>query len=147
MSFLNEYISKKNKEKYMIEEEFIKKNPQFSSVPEYVDFQWTFDRERDVYLQLVECINSAYSNDYGLYFKLNCRGDVFVYKLCHGKGGSIDFSCNPYVIVWDLLDVKYDTTFDFSLDEATDLLKEALSVYGYRGIRKQIDNTIVKFNF
>jgi hypothetical protein len=79
--------------------------------------------------------------------ELNFGGKVFSCRVAFGSGRSSSFNENPYVMVWNLIKVSPENFYQESPETVKEGLKEALSVFGYDGSRKQIPNTVVKFNF
>ena len=96
---------------------------------------------------MIDGANQAYVDESWTEFELNIRGDSIVIRLELGAGRSTKFSDNPYIIVWNLISFKPVDLYKISREEVIQLLKDALNVYGYAGARRQIEHTIVKFNF
>lgn len=48
---------------------------------------------------------------------------------------------------WSLENVESYVEFEYSIKDAIKVLKDALAVYGYSGIHRQIDNYKVSFYF
>lgn len=73
--------------------------------------------------------------------------------MLHREGGSIKLSERPYRILWhfDGFDEAWPWKCPVPPKEeqphVIQLLKEALTAYGYAGMRKQLPETIVSFNF
>lgn len=141
MAFVNEYISDEDIEKYGIEKIWLRHNPVYigKSKPSGFRFQWTIDRARDIYFMVVggggrDEVNVAVCI-------LNWQGKQTEFRLFKPGEGSKSFSESPYRVVWGLGNA---TTYD---PEILLLLKEALTAYGYSGMRRQVPNTIVEFKF
>ena len=150
MAFVNEYISQDDIKKYKFDEMLFKANPELKGVlPSYYTPIWTIDRERNIYMQSTGSYDQAREDDPWVRFKLVIHDkSVFNFKLWYGAGKSVKTTDDPYIIVWDFksMDVV-SNSYDIPQNEITQLLKEALTVYGYLGAGVQIKNTVVRFNF
>ena len=146
MAFVNEYASDEDIEKYGLEAIWRRFNPNrmgpmFQNGPP----AWTIDRERDAFLMIVGRGTREAGN---LLLGVLCvKGQLARYHLFVNAETSDFLSANPYYKVWDRGKLDRYDGFDLPVEDADNLLKEALSVYGYSGARKQLPNTIVKFNF
>ena len=132
MAFVNEYIPKEDIEKHQIEET----NP-----------QWTIDRERQVFLRMHYFNRQRDGEGAWWEAELNIEGKTFICKLEYGAGHSIKFNERPYVIVWNLININPKIVQHITRERVQEILKEALTVYGYAGARKQIPTTCIKCNF
>ncbi|MGH1471536.1 MAG: hypothetical protein ACRBCS_10105 [Cellvibrionaceae bacterium] len=146
MSFVNEYISKEDIEKYGIEKAYIRYHPFLieDGVPSYHKFDWTVDRASDTYLVQMKTGREEWANRVTWIF--GYKDKEFTIEL-DKKKGSLSFNESPYLIVWDLVDIKPSDLSESEREIVISLLKDALTVYGYFGVRRQIENTQVKFNF
>ena len=68
-------------------------------------------------------------------------------RLQLAEGSSPKFSDNPFYVIWNLLGFTPEKLPAVDPNTIIDVLKAALITYGYSGARKQIPNTVVKFNF
>lgn len=154
MAFVNEIVSEEDIQKYQLDE--IKKefNPYswINGRPEGFWHVWTVDRERDIYFMQVnmieECGPSGRPEPTSKYiFILNIQGKgvrVLLKRVRCPKS----FSDSPFIIGWSLLEIDIPKTFSLHRDDVFQLLKEALTTYGYRGAySEQVPNTIVEFDF
>lgn len=147
MVFINEYVSSEDIKKYRLDQSFLKRNPAYEEIPSGYKHKWTIDKERNFYLQCTGMANQAREDEVWIEFTLVMSGLIFIFRLELGAG-SINFNESPYIIVWDSLKIFYPHDFHgLPQEDVISVLKEALLVYGYDGARKQIENTIVKFNF
>jgi len=134
MSFVNEVISPFDIEKYGLNE-----GP-------YTYQSWTRDSERDFYLLGEIGGNSAYGEEYLGRFDLFIDGNLYNVTL---KPGFISksFDDNPFVVKWDELRLLYPQPV-IENSHIIAILKEALTVYGYRGrLRQDANKLIVRFAF
>ncbi len=147
MVFINEYISEEDRRKYKIDELFLERNPQHKKVPEYWELHWCRDKNRDLYLMSAGLTNQAVCEDVVEYFNFYVNGELFKYTLRHGPGCSINFSEDPYVVSWELVNVQKPSNTVLSIKDVTSLFKEALIAYGCDGRNEWIKNMEVKFSF
>ena len=146
MSFVNEYASDEDIEKYKLNDVwdryFVHEKGNYfrGNRPAF-----TIDREQEVFLIIL--LGARVRGGYQQKFLLSINSfDVIVY-LNKVDGGSLDLSERPYVIVWSLVKIEKPEGLDVSESVIIDTLKKAITVYGYRGVKKQIPDTLVKFNF
>jgi len=147
MAFINEYISEEDRKKYKIDELFLERNPQHKKVPEYWDPHWCRDKNRDLYLMSAGITNQAVCEDVVFYFHFFVNGELFEYTLRYGPDRSGSFSEDPYVVSWELVNVKKPLNAKLAIKDVTSLFKEALVAYGYNGRNKWVENIEVKFSF
>lgn len=147
MTFINEYMSEEDIQKNKLDEKYLKKHPEYNEMPSDFNPQWTINKDENITLQLIGRANPAYVDEYWTEFELNIDGKIFLCRLRYGVGGSISFREAPYIIVWDLVSISPNNLHEIQREYFFKVLKEAVTVFGYDGARKQIPNTIVKFNF
>jgi hypothetical protein len=123
MTFANEVISPSDMQKYGLEE-----GP-------YTYRSWTRDTERNYYLLGEISGNTAYGDEYLGRFDLFVNGQLYNVTL---KPGFISksFDDSPFIVCWDELQLIYPKPESKDVHIIA-ILKEALSVYGYRGRLKQ----------
>ena len=148
---MNEYISEEDMKRYEMEEKYYSFKPgrRRSGGPSSAyRFNWTIDRDKEVYIyrgKLGSKDDSGHS-----YWLLNIAGDSYRVHTVMEQGCSGNLNDNPFIIVWGLIEVNlYENAFQAITPnkEMIQVLKEALTAYGYDGIIDQVDNTIVNFNF
>jgi hypothetical protein len=147
MAFVNEYASPADIKKYKLDEQFLRRHPEYTSLPPDFQPSWTIDRERDIYLMVTGMANPARETESWFAFLLNCDGKEFSIKLEKGPG-SKKLNESPFLIVWSKVMSIYPP--DLAAEEAEEvlgILREALTVRGYDGARKQVLNTVVQFDF
>jgi hypothetical protein len=147
MAFVNEYISEEDIKKNQLDAQYLKRHPEYKAIPPGFKPQWTINRKENIILQLTARAHQAYVDESWTEFELNWAGKIFLCRLKPGAGESIKFSEVPFIIVWDLISIKPDHLHQMAREQVIEVLKEALTVFGYDGARKQIPNTIVKFGF
>ena len=145
MAFVNEYASDEDIEKYKLNDVWdryrpYEKNRFWGRKPEL-----TIDRERDIFLMVHSRGAVSSGTQYKLLFSIEGQ-EVFV-LLNLVEGSSLEFSDRPFFMVWDF--VKIDELEKTSLTESEIIeeIKSAVTEYGYNGVRDQVPDTIVKFNF
>ena len=85
-----------------------------------------------------------------VFFILNYKGiNIEVVLLQPERGGSSSYKERPYKKVWDLVSLTPSSVDRVSEEELKTIIKEALDVYGLRGMGAAIDrkdmNIIFKF--
>lgn len=145
MAFINEYVSEEDIQKYQLREIWLQHHPAYKKDKNPFStfrFKWAIDRERDTYLMCIS--GGGYDRDYSEWVLFWRNQPVTIHLKMPGEG-SKSFE-QPYRIVW-ALDRIYKQLVGAEQQEFLHALKEALTVYGYDGIRKQIPNTVVSFKF
>ena len=144
MAFVNEYISDEDVEKYDIAQ----LRDKFHAYRQE-KFYWTRDRERDAYLMRLRNLGRDLEPELWLLYEKSRYCAVML----HDAGGSIKLSERPFRMLWhfDGFDEAWPKKCPVPPVEeqphVIQLLKEALTAYGYAGMRKQLPETIVSFNF
>lgn len=147
MAFVNEYISEEDRSKYKIDESFLKRKPQYKEVPEYWEPHWCRDKDRNLFLMEAGGTNQSYDSDVVDYFEFFLNGGTYIFTLRRGEGCSRNLREDPFVINWELVDVKAPVNTRESTKEAIKLFKEALGVFGYSGVTYPVKNTLVNCSF
>jgi hypothetical protein len=146
MAFVNEYATDEDIEKYGLNDIWdrymARRNTErfFGRRPEL-----TIDREQDVVLMVAS--SGAVGSGTQFEFVLLVRSQVVIVRMNLVSGSSLDFSEKPFYRVWDLANFKKQEGCELSNEEIIDKAKEAVTAYGYRGVRRQIPETVVKFSF
>jgi hypothetical protein len=144
MVFVNEYVSDEDIKKYKLNEIWLKYHPEHKSVPDHYRHEWTVDRERDIYLKWVSVGREEHSNR--LTFVLYWKGEFITVELdLVGIGRTQKLTERPYRKVWELVGIWPSQPKTAKREEVLAALKEALTVRGYDGARRQIPDTIVEF--
>lgn len=146
MAFVNEYISDEDIKNYEIEKVWLSFNAQYigKSRPAGFRFQWTIDRERNIYFMVVAGGGRADHED-GTACVLNWHGRQTTVRINEADGSSANLNDRPFKIIWELLNTP--SLDSVSNQEILGALKEALTAYGYEGARLQVPSTIVEFKF
>ena len=146
MAFVNEYASDEDVEKYGLKEIWDKYHPLrrgdyfYGRKPE-----WTVDKEENAFLTVLRIGHGEYGNhiDFLLWKDgLEVRAGL---ELLDDSSGNLN--AVPFRRVWGLTNLKCENCSNFSESEIIKILREALTAYGYRGVRNQRPNTIVEFKF
>lgn len=144
MAFVNEYVPEDDIKKYKLDEIWLKYHPEEKSVPNHYRHEWTVDRERDIYLKWVNVGREEYSSR--LTFVLYWKGEFFTADLdLVGIGRPQKLTERPYRKVWELVGIWPSQPKTATREEVLAVLKEALTVRGYDGARRQIPDTVVEF--
>ena len=146
MGFVNEYASDDDVEKYGLKEIWDKYHPNRKG-EYFAGYKPTFtiDRERDVFLMVLGQGSAEYGNR--TMFLLWWSGSDIRIDLELARGSSGKLNEDPFYRYWDLAYKKIPKAFEPMENEVLGTFKDAIRSYGYRGMAKQIPNTIVKFNF
>ncbi|HSH72868.1 MAG TPA: hypothetical protein VK974_07410 [Methylophilaceae bacterium] len=147
MAFINEYIPQEDIKKHKFDEQFLADHPEYKTLPSLFAPHWTVDRGRNIYLMSIGSYDQAHDEDPWIGFELNINSKVIVCKLLYGAGKSVKFSDSPFYMAWNMISLMPEDLHGIEPSVVIDLLKEALTTYGYAGVHRQIDNTIVKFHF
>ena len=146
MAFVNEYASDEDIEKYKLNEVWDRYHPHgkddrfWGRKPEL-----TIDHDRDVFLTVESSGKVTGGTQYK--FLLSIRGEeVFVY-LNLVKGSSPKLTDRPFYRFWDFVTIDKPAKCSLEDSEIIQEVKSAVSAFGYNGARKQIPDTVVKFNF
>lgn len=149
MGFVNEYVSQENIEKFDLYGLYKKYKPYSTFKKEHMTFYWVIDKEKDVWFKkITQMDDPEYEHQYTkesvwILHINNTNIEVRVWE-AKREGHAVD---GPMLIEWDLISIKPKSLEDVSEEKITNLVKEALEVYGHRGASKQVPNTTVKCNF
>ncbi len=145
MGFVNEYASDEDIEKYELHEIWDKYHPRRRG--DYYGGErpsFTIDRENKIFFMVIARGIREEGNQ--ATFLLSWNGEHITGRIKQ-DGGSSELGSSPFLRVWHLLMLDRPESSKVSDSEVKNCLKDALKVYGYWGVRKQIPNTIVKFKF
>ena len=146
MAFVNENVSEDDIEQYKLKEMWLRHNSEYrhEGVPSFYQFQWTINRDINVYYMPLSTRGGEVNFiDSVLYWD----GTEVEVRLQLAEGSSPKFDDNPFYRIWNLLGFTPEKLPAIDPNTIIDLLKAAIITYGYSGARKQIPNTVVKFNF
>ena len=150
MAFINEYISEEDIEKYQINEVMNSYQGEGEFPKKYYKHLWTIDKEKESWFMWVDMPHEPLDHT-------RFTGErIFI---LHYKGKNIEIvlrkifeessevlTDNPFYVTWKLDRInKPKELYDVSDSEIIEILKEALEVYGTRGIKTSIpqENIIV----
>ena len=152
MAFINEYISEENIEKYQI-------NELMNSYSKYKDFpkkhykhRWTIDKEKESWFMwthdptnpLEDHRRGTGETIFRLYYK---KKNIDIVLRKDFEESSEVLTDNPFYVTWKLDHIKKPIDLEGTADEEIiKVLKEALNIYGTRGIKTSVpfENIIVK---
>jgi hypothetical protein len=155
MAFVNEFVAEEDNKKYAVDEllaEFNRFNWRHGRPPGFSP-AWTIDRERDIYLILVKSIEevgpSGRPEPTGkANWILSWQGRRAQFTIERvWAAGSTDFADSPFRVVWSLKWSDTSEVPDVPREQLVACLKEALTAYGHSGVKGQVANTTVSFNF
>lgn len=142
MAFVNEYVSDADVKKFALE---ALHKEWWGEIPPGFRYTWTFDPEGDSYYIPLRTGREEFSNRTQgvLYFK----GTQWKVEVSKEPGCSLSFDENPYRIVWGLVAIKNPDGEAINGEELIPVLKKALTAYGYRGVHRQVTNSLTEFTF
>jgi len=149
MGFVNEYVSEEEIDKFDLYGIYKKYKPYSNFKKEELEYDWVINREREVWFKYIMLMDDKeyehqYTQEHVFILHINNTNiEVRVWK-AKREGHAVD---GPMLIEWDLISIKPKSLEDVSEEKITNLVKEALEVYGHRGASKQVPNTTVKCNF
>ncbi len=147
MAFVNEYVSDDDIKKYNLDRVWLDRNAVYKiegKLPSGFRHKWTVDRERDTYFMMAG--GGSYDRDFTSWV-LYREGQLWDIDLSKPGEGSNSFDEQPYRIVWALERINLRKP-EAAHREIIQVLKEALTVYGYAGPRRQAPGTtLVEFKF
>lgn len=144
MSFINESISKEDREKYGIDNRLLARNPDLQGkVPEYYQPEWTIDKEREIFIMRIGGVNQAREGGNWQEFLLNIKNEsLYTFKIDRAQG-STQPSDNPFIVIWDkIIEVNFEGVANRNV---ISILKEALNAFEANS--RNITNLLVIFNF
>ena len=154
MAFVNEYISKEDIEKYDIfgiRNKFLTGSYQITKEREkHFNLTWVINRERKIWFCYAGRVIDQ-DLDFGQgtgeeIWYLNYKGTNLEVRLQRGKE-SFTIKERPYIKHWIFLSVTPEFLDDVSNKELKNIIKEALDVYGTRGISSQVDRKNIELTF
>ena len=149
MAFVNEYVSEEDIKKYNINEIWLSHHPEYKRkgrTSSNSPYNWTIDREREVWLMRVAA--GGYDRGNLQIWVLFWKGELLSFWLAMPGEGSKSFKEQPYRIVWGFSPFSLHPTSHHDWPEILQVFKEALTVFGYDGVRKQAPGeTVVSFKF
>ncbi|MGB5764975.1 MAG: hypothetical protein WBM58_20745, partial [Sedimenticolaceae bacterium] len=146
VAYVNEYASDEDIEKYKLNEVWDRYHPHgkddrfWGRKPEL-----TIDHDRDVFMMVVS--RGKVSGGTQFKFLFSIRGEEFFVYLNLVKGSSPKLTDTPFYRVWDFVKIKRSEGCKIHESEIVQEVKKVVSAFGYNGVRRQIPETIVKFNF
>ena len=154
MAFINEYISKEDIEKYDIfgiRNKFLTGSYQITKEREkHFNLTWTIDKEREIWFSYAGRVIDQ-DLDFGQatgeeIWYLNYKGENLEVRLQRGKE-SFTIKERPYIKHWIFLSITPESLNDVSNKELKNIIKEALDVYGTRGMSSQVDRKDINLTF
>ena len=145
MTFVNEYASEEDIKKYNLEELKLRYHVHLRRTGwPYKKHMWTIDREKQIFLICVDHGREEHSNRHIWVMRTQ---DEEVEIITDRIGVSKKFTEDPYILEWDLINLKSSESGSLSREGIIKLLKEALTSYGNDGTDKFVKNAVVNFNF
>ncbi len=145
MSFVNEYVSAEDVKRYQLDGIWGKYHPVYGGIPSNFRHYWTIDSARNIYFKVMNIGREELSGVHTCLLYLD--GEPIKVKVELGDESSGNLNDQPFIIVWHLVGVWPSKIDAVSNKEMIEILKEALTVFGYSGARRQVPNTVVKFKF
>jgi hypothetical protein len=136
MAYVNEFVPEEDVRKYGLEEI----NARFRKVD--VRYSWTIDREKDIYLRLIDSGREEFCDEYR--FNLYWKGSLLLVKL-RVKGAGVRGGAGWSR--WSLLKLDLPETLESQRDEILSDLKLALSAFKDFGIRSSTTEHTASFDF
>ena len=138
MTFVNEYISNEDIEKYHLKD-LIEKYKRYTYSPDIDNINWTIDKEENIWLILFGIehdpdMDHGYTSEH--IFVLYYKGDLIEARLWLEEDSSFNISIRPYIINWRLLSLN-SLSKNINIDEIKKVLCKALTNYGKYGINDQ----------
>ncbi len=142
MTFVNEYVSEENINKYGLR---ALSKKWWNWLPLEFRYAWTYDSKRDSYFIPISRGREEYAHHLRcvLYFK----GIYWDIEICHEPGGSDSYTEKPYRQIWGLIHIKHPEGGLAPTEEIVSVLKEALGVYKIRGVHTKVDDVVTLFAF
>lgn len=147
MAFVNEYISQHDIKKNNLNELFkqYRLKSQWDELDKnYFDYIWTIDKGRKIWLTLAAHVlgtdRHAFEQTGEQVFILNIQGENIEVRLMTSKESTTSFKTVPFMQIWEFMSMTPESLAGYEKKEIIEILKEALAVYGYDGINKQINN-------
>ena len=146
MNFTNEFATPQDIDRYKLKELWNSYHPNSKGEP-FLGRQpgITIDRKNDVWLLPINQGIGEYGNR--TTWILYLAGVMVRIDLDLVEGTSQNLDDRPFNMVWNLGYVKMPQDLAHDQREVLDIVKEAISVYGYRGVKQQVPETRVVFDF
>lgn len=149
MAFVNEYVAEEDIDKFDLYGIYKKYKPYSMFKKEELEYDWVIDREKDIwfkYIALMDDPNHEHQYTQENIFILHIHNTNIEVRIWKAKreGNAVD---GPILIELDLISITPKSLDNVNAEEIKKLVKEALEVYGFRGVSKQVPNTTVKCNF
>ncbi len=151
MAFVNEFVSEEDIAKHGLDE--LKKEYDRwgwrHGRPAVFRHSWTVDRERGIFALPV----LSWLDPQGEYvtrkqtWVIDSNGRRAIAVVDRTRDSSSELSDSPYRINWTLIHLDLSSADDMSREQALNVLKEALTVYGHFGVYLQPERAIVTFDF
>ncbi|MBL0917474.1 MAG: hypothetical protein IBJ14_02120 [Hydrogenophaga sp.] len=154
MGFVNELVSQQDISTYRLDELFREFSPfrWRNGRPSVFVHAWTVDRGRGAYFIPVKSVETVGPS--GRPEPTNGKTCVLIWQerrlvATIDRANTKLFAPDgtPTILVWRLVELDASQFDDASNCDVLKVLKEALTVYGHRGIHKQVPGTIVEFDF
>lgn len=162
MDFVNEYVTdEKLIKEFNLDDLWNHYNPLARRQPErrlsgsqLCQYYWTTNHSHNIWLMNVgmvysqdnEISRTGYPEPTGEYiFIFHCDNMKYDVRLKRGPRTSLNYKSNPYVIIWELISPNQNE--EQIPVRIIPMLKNALITFGQDGVRRQIDNTVVEFDF
>ncbi|TBW48114.1 hypothetical protein EZI54_21645 [Marinobacter halodurans] len=146
MAFVNEFVPEDDVKNYNLDKIWDSYHPNFKgSKPIGFRHSWTVDRERNVFLIWQSSGREEFSNRHT--FVLWWKGELLTVILDVCDESFYKLSDNIGKTVWSLFEIEKPDGLGLRDKEIIPVLKEALSVYGYRGAQRQLSDFKVEFKF
>ena len=106
---------------------------------------FVIDRQNDIFLILIS--TGSMGEPLWANFLLYWKGSHIQCRLRIGEGSSKNFNDDPYVRIWELVEMRVPSALLIEEGVVKCKLKEALVAFGNEGVHNQRPNTVVKFRF
>ncbi|MCU7923330.1 MAG: hypothetical protein KZQ88_11625 [Candidatus Thiodiazotropha sp. (ex Dulcina madagascariensis)] len=146
MTFVNEFASDEDIEKYDLNGIWDQYHPLRKGKYYLGQRPWfTIDRKRNIFFMVLSGGREEHSNRKETLLWIDGYHVLIVIDLA--EGSSPNTNNLPFKRVWELVGIHPQRDFTQSREVIVKVLKEALTVYGYFGVHKQVPNTVVEFKF
>ena len=140
MTFINEYVSDEDVKKYKLQEMWDRYHPFNKDVTGF-RYTWTIDQEKEVFFIPVLSGREEYSNRKEcIFYWQGIELEVTLTEQVLSSG-------NKLGVRWCLVSIRKPDGKKISDQEILSTLRDALRVYGYRGIWRQVDGYQVELDF
>ncbi|BBB26399.1 hypothetical protein [Amphritea japonica] len=144
MSFINEYVTEADIEKYGLFDVKCSAKPSLikRGLPSGFKYHWTVDKERNIYLMLLGIGKEEFSNRFK--WVLNIDGMEIVFETDKSSKGSGNIYDRPYLVIWDLIAGNKNNYLNSMNEDEFNILKEAIECFGCFGIVNELDDVVVQ---